>query len=167
MAVEEIKESPGQEHSGRIIVVRHGKKDEYGALTEQGIRECELLADRLQLFVGGSPVRILHSPVPRVTKSAQVLAQVLGVNELLPERHLESIATTPQVRILAKSLIDHAAQGGVQIAVTHMDVAAALRLWICRAVVSSTCADYLEPNYASGVVIDPTARSVQEISYAD
>ncbi|MEU7580064.1 histidine phosphatase family protein [Streptomyces sp. NPDC041068] len=54
----------------RLYAVRHGAADAFGALTEVGERQTELLAERLARL----PVdAVWHSPLPRAVRSAQLI----------------------------------------------------------------------------------------------
>lgn len=57
-----------------LYVVRHGAADPFGELTDVGQRQSELLASRLALL----PVdAVWHSPLPRATRSAQIIGEHL------------------------------------------------------------------------------------------
>src|ERR1044072_9643809 len=58
----------------RLYVVRHGAADAFGALTDVGQRQAQLLAARLAPL----PIdAVWHSPLPRAVRSAQVMGEHL------------------------------------------------------------------------------------------
>ncbi|MEU0163208.1 histidine phosphatase family protein [Streptomyces sp. NPDC006261] len=59
----------------RLYVVRHGAADAFGALTDVGQRQTQLLAERLARLPIGA---VWHSPLPRAVRSAQLIGERLG-----------------------------------------------------------------------------------------
>ncbi|MEU1026091.1 histidine phosphatase family protein [Streptomyces sp. NPDC005900] len=59
----------------RLYMVRHGAADAFGALTEVGRRQTELLAERLARL----PIdAVWHSPMPRAVSSARLIGERLS-----------------------------------------------------------------------------------------
>src|SRR5699024_10937814 len=79
-----------------LHVVRHGRADALGRLTEEGRGECRALGRRL----AGVPLDVVwHSPLPRAADSAALLAE--GRRGLLVDEAPELIDAVPFVPDLA------------------------------------------------------------------
>jgi phosphohistidine phosphatase len=85
----------------RLYLVRHaeaapGEPDELRALTPEGRRQAEELAERLRAD-GVEPDAILTSPLLRARETGQALAEATGA-ELQPDERLAPGATEEDVR---------------------------------------------------------------------
>ena len=58
-----------------LYLTRHAEPGEEGRLTERGVRQAELLGQRLAHMPLGS---VQHGPLPRATETARLVARQLG-----------------------------------------------------------------------------------------
>lgn len=58
-----------------FYLIRHAEPGEDGRLTERGVRQAELLGQRLAHLPLGS---VQHGPLPRATETARLVAGQLG-----------------------------------------------------------------------------------------
>ncbi|BFH73717.1 phosphohistidine phosphatase SixA [Sulfurisphaera javensis] len=65
-----------------LYIVRHGKatgKDENAVLTEEGIKETELIASKIKI----SPTIIYSSPLPRAKQTAEIFSKYTGAKVVI------------------------------------------------------------------------------------
>lgn len=84
-----------------LYLARHGMADAFGELTDSGRRQAELLGARL----ADMPIdRIWHSPLPRATASAQIIARHLpGVPCEAADELVDHVPCVPTAQEMPRS----------------------------------------------------------------
>lgn len=77
-----------------VYAVRHGAADPFGELTETGVRQSELVGERL----AGLPIdTVWHSPLPRAERCAGIIGERLpGVPVRVAEELIDHIPHVPK-----------------------------------------------------------------------
>lgn len=101
----------------RIFLVRHGRAS--GGLTLDGVEQISRTGNFLKsLGLDISKTALLTSQLPRATQTADIIKNILGMNEVLPKSYLTCETTENTTANLAQFAVDHPDLTAV-IAVSH------------------------------------------------